>query len=231
MLLLHGFAGSTFHVRKLGRFLEGKGYTCHAPLYDGHGLPPEELLKSGATNWWQNIVDGYHELSELVDGEVAAVGLSLGGVFSLKLSYTFPVKGIVTMCSPMTSKSEEVLMNDVVNYGREYKKMENKSDEQIDEELAAVQNMPLDTLTDIRDVHQEVYGDLNQVDVPAYIIQSTHDEVIDPKSAQIIYDHIASKEKSIKWYDDSPHVITIGKEKEQLHHDVFDFLEGLDWKS
>lgn len=230
VLLLHGFAGSTFHVRKLGGFLQKKGYTCHAPLLDGHGLPPEELLQSGAAKWWQNIVEGYHKLNELVDGEVAAVGLSLGGVFSLKLSYTFPLKGIVTMCSPMTSKSDDVLMKDVINYGREYKKMEKKSPEQIDKELAEVSKMPLDTLKDIRDVHHEVYGNLTKVNVPALVIQATQDDVIDPRSAEIIYDHIESKAKSIKWYDDSPHVITIGKEKDQLHHDVFHFLEGLDWK-
>ncbi len=28
-----------------GRFLEKQGYTCHAPVYRGHGVEPEELLK------------------------------------------------------------------------------------------------------------------------------------------------------------------------------------------
>ena len=43
VLLLHGFTGNTADVRMLARFLEKKGYTCHAPLYKGHGVPPEEL--------------------------------------------------------------------------------------------------------------------------------------------------------------------------------------------
>ncbi|GAA3319729.1 hypothetical protein GCM10020331_027810 [Ectobacillus funiculus] len=31
VLLLHGFTGHSADVRMLGRYLEGKGYTCHAP--------------------------------------------------------------------------------------------------------------------------------------------------------------------------------------------------------
>ena len=44
VLLLHGFTGNSADVRMLGRFLEKKGYTCHAPIYKGHGVPPEELV-------------------------------------------------------------------------------------------------------------------------------------------------------------------------------------------
>ena len=35
VLLLHGFTGNSADVRMLGRFLEKKGYTCHAPIYKG----------------------------------------------------------------------------------------------------------------------------------------------------------------------------------------------------
>lgn len=41
VLLLHGFTGHSADVRMLGRFLEKKGYTTHAPIYEGHGVEPE----------------------------------------------------------------------------------------------------------------------------------------------------------------------------------------------
>ncbi|MEC0612584.1 carboxylesterase, partial [Bacillus spizizenii] len=37
VLLLHGFTGNTADVRMLGRYLNERGYTCHAPQYEGHG--------------------------------------------------------------------------------------------------------------------------------------------------------------------------------------------------
>ena len=55
VLLLHGFTGNSSDVRMLGRFLEKNGYTSLAPHYKGHGVPPEELIKTGPTDWWQDV--------------------------------------------------------------------------------------------------------------------------------------------------------------------------------
>ncbi|MED4935988.1 alpha/beta hydrolase, partial [Heyndrickxia coagulans] len=120
VLLLHGFTGSSADVRMLGRFLEKKGYTCHAPQYKGHGVPPENLLHTGPSDWWQDVMNGYQLLKEKGYHEIAVAGLSLGGVFSLKLGYTVPVKGIITMCAPMYIKSEQTMYEGVVAYARKY---------------------------------------------------------------------------------------------------------------
>lgn len=139
VLLLHGFTGNTADVRMMGRFLEGKGYTCHAPQYKGHGVPPEELVHTGPEDWWEDVVSGYEYLKNKGHQEIAVAGLSLGGVFSLKLGYTVPVKGIVTMCAPMHIKSEEVMYEGILNYARQYKQLEGKSEEQIDQEMSEFQ--------------------------------------------------------------------------------------------
>ena len=62
VLLLHGFTGHSADVRMLGRFLEKRGYTCHAPIYKGHGVPPEELLHTGPEDWWQDVMNAYEYL-------------------------------------------------------------------------------------------------------------------------------------------------------------------------
>ena len=70
---------------------------------------------------------GYDLLKSKGHNEIAVAGLSLGGVFSLKLGYTVPIKGIVSMCAPMYIKSEEVMYEGVLQYARNYKKYEGKS--------------------------------------------------------------------------------------------------------
>ena len=40
--------------------------------------------------------------------------------------------------------------------------------------------------------------------------------MIDPQSANYIYEHVDSDEKDIKWYHESGHVITIDKEKNKF---------------
>jgi carboxylesterase len=44
-----------------------------------------------------------------------------------------------------------------------------------------------------------------------------------------MYDALQSERKTLKWYEQATHVITLGAEKMQLNQDVYAFLESLDW--
>ncbi len=229
VLLLHGFTGNTADVRILGRFLEKNGYTCHAPQYKGHGVPPEELVHTGPSDWWKDVMDGYEFLKNQGYEEIAVAGLSLGGVFSLKLGYTVPVKGIVPMCAPMYIKSEEVMYQGILNYAREFKQFEGKSTEQIDREMHEFEKTPMNTLKALQQLITDVRDQVDMIYAPLFVVQARHDHMINPDSANIIYNQAESIEKDLKWYEHSGHVITLGEEKEQLHEDILHFLGGLDW--
>jgi carboxylesterase len=231
VLLLHGFTGTSADVRMLGRFLEKMGYTSHAPIYRGHGVPPEELFRFTPDDWWEDVLSAYHSLKDMGYEEIAVAGLSLGGVFALKLGYTVPVKGIVTMCAPMAIQREEKMLHGVLNFAREYKRKEGKDEETVRKELEALRQKPLSSLKKIQALIQEVRDSLDMIYAPVFVAQARHDEMIDPGSADVIYNGVASAEKQIKWYERSGHVLTTGVEKDQLHDDVLRFLEGLDWQA
>jgi carboxylesterase len=229
VLLLHGFTGNSADVRMLGRFLENKGYTCHAPHYKGHGVPPEELVHTGPEDWWQDVINGYEFLKEKGYEEIAVAGLSLGGVFSLKLGYTVPIKGIVTMCAPMHIKSEEVMYQGILDYAREYKRYERKSEEQIEKEMIEFQKTPMNTLKALQALIADVHDHVDMIYAPIFVVQARHDAMINTESANIIFNEVESEMKEIKWYEESGHVITLDNERDQLHADVYAFLEKLDW--
>lgn len=230
VLLLHGFTGNTADVRMLGRFLEKNGYTCHAPLYKGHGVPPESLVVTGPEDWWQDVTRGYQHLKSLGHEEIAVAGLSLGGVFSLKLGYTVPIKGIVPMCAPMYIKSEEVMYEGILDYAREYKQREGKSPKQIEIEMVEFQQSPMKTLKALQDLISEVRENIDMIYASTFVVQARHDHMINTNSANIIYNEVESHIKQIKWYEESGHVITLDKERDMLHEDILQFLEKLDWK-
>jgi carboxylesterase len=230
VLLLHGFTGNSADVRMLGRYLEARGYTCHAPIYKGHGVPPEELVHTGPKNWWKDVMMAYDFLKRKGHEEIAAIGLSLGGVFSLKLGYTVPIKGIVPMCAPMYIKSEEVMYKGVLEYAREYKKREGKSEEQIEQEMEQFAKTPMNTLKALQDLISDVRNNVKRITSPTFVVQARHDNMINTDSANIIYNEVNADLKEIKWYEESGHVITLDKERDQLHEDVYQFLEKLDWK-
>ncbi|MBB6445073.1 alpha/beta hydrolase [Bacillus benzoevorans] len=230
VLLLHGFTGHTADVRMLGRYLEKRGYTCHAPLYKGHGVPPEQLVHTGPEDWWKDVMDGYEYLKNKGHHEIAVAGLSLGGVFSLKLGYNVPVKGVIPMCAPAYIKSEEVMYEGILEYAREYKKQEGKSEEQINKEMEEFQKTPMQTLKALQELFTEVREHIDLIYAPLFVIQARHDQTINTNSANIIYNEAESTIKEIKWYEESGHVITLDKERNQLHEDIYQFLEKLDWE-
>jgi len=229
VLLLHGFTGTSADVRMLGRFLEKKGYTSLAPHYKGHGVPPEDLILTGPEDWWEDAVKGYNELKEAGYDEIAVAGLSLGGVFSLKIGYNMPVKGIVTMCAPMSMKTTDLMYQGVLEYAKEYKRYEGKSKDAIEEEVKALKEHSMPSLSELRELVYDVRDHVDYIYAPLFVTQGSLDKVIEPESANVIYDLTQSDKKQIKWYEQSGHVITLGPEKQQLHEDIYEFLESLDW--
>ncbi|PIC63902.1 carboxylesterase [Sporosarcina sp. P13] len=230
VLLLHGFTGTSADVRMLGRFLEKHNYTSMAPHYRGHGVPPEELIETNPAQWWEDVLAAYNQLKDTGYEEIAVVGLSLGGVFSLKLAADFPLKGVVTMCAPMTMKTTDLMWQGVLKYARDYKKFAGDPDELIQQEMTELKTKSMPGLNDLRSLVEGVREKVNCIYTPLLVIQSRHDEVIDANSAQIIYDEAESTEKELQWYEQSGHVITLGPEKAQLHENVLEFLETLDWQ-
>ncbi|WP_370512002.1 alpha/beta hydrolase [Lysinibacillus sp. BW-2-10] len=231
VLLLHGFTGSSSDVRILGRFLEKNGYTCHAPHYKGHGVPPEQLIETAPNDWWKDVLQGYETLKEAGYTEIAVAGLSLGGVFSLKLSMEKPLKGIVTMCSPMTMRTTDKMFEGVIKYAYDYKRFEGKDEVQIEQEIEAIRTKGMPSLPELQQLVVNVRSELDMIYAPILVVQSKNDEVIDPNSAHIIYDEVESLKKEIKWFEHSKHVITLDQEKQQLHETVLNFLESLDWEA
>ncbi|MFP3422411.1 alpha/beta hydrolase, partial [Bacillus sp. SIMBA_161] len=84
-------------------------------------------------------------------------------------------------------------------------------------------------LSELRELIGEVRNQVDHVYAPLFVVQGSLDKVINTESANIIHDETESTDKRIKWYEKSGHVITLDQEKKQLHEDIYEFLESLDW--
>src|SRR5690625_1822891 len=135
VLLLHAFTGDSADVRMLGRFLQQKNYTTHAPIYRGHGVEPEQLLKTSPDDWWEDVLQAYNHLQDLGYEEIAVAGLSLGGVLGLNLASTKDVKGITTMAAPMYFDNKDKLLIAFRGFAKQYKQLEQKSSPVIEQEI------------------------------------------------------------------------------------------------
>lgn len=229
VLLLHGFTGHTADVRMLGRYLEKKGYTSHAPIYRGHGRPPEELIATRPDQWWEDVLQSLNHLKELGYEEVAVVGLSLGGVLGLKLAYSEKITGVVPMCAPMFFDNETQLSKGFASFSKEYKQLEGKDEQMIKEEVSQLMEDSEEMFTELGRTIEDVKSNIDTIYTPVFVVQARNDQMINTESASYIYENTESEMKDLKWYEESGHVITLGKEKEQLHEDIYQFLESLNW--
>lgn len=230
VLLLHGFTGHSADVRMLGRFLEKKGYTSHAPIYRGHGVSPEELIETGPSDWWEDVQEAYRHLKNLGYKEIAVAGLSMGGVLGLKLANCEKVKAIIPMCAPMFFDNKTQLSKGFKIFAKQFKQLERKDDQAIETEIAALMDNSSHLFKKIGKFIAEASAEVDMIYAPTMVVQARNDEIINPDSAEYIYEHIATDEKLLKWYEESGHVITMDKEKDKLHEDIYMFLESLEWE-
>jgi carboxylesterase len=229
VLLLHGFTGTTGDVRKLGKYLQERGYTCHAPLYKGHGVDPYQLIHTNPVDWWQDVINGYQLLRDEGYEKIAVAGVSLGGVLSLKLSTELPVQAVISMCAPMHAKTWDDLYTRVTNYALVYKKLEGKNENQIQYEMGEFKQSQMPSLVDLQELIVNMKEELDKITAPIFVIQGRLDDPLYQESAQIIYDRVHSEDKQLKWYEHSGHIITLGKEKETVYEDIYRYLETLNW--
>ncbi len=229
VLLLHGFTGNTNDVKRLGRYLSERNYTVHAPLYKGHGGDPETLINTDPIEWWNSALEGYDHLRSLGYEEIAVAGVSLGGVFSLRLGEERPTKAIVAMSAPAIAKNVDSLQDRIVDYAIKYKKLAGTYDEQTDSPVNVARYVRMPSLEYLQGIINDTSSKLDTIQTPVHILRGLNDDDYYCQSADLIYNTVKSRIKSVKSFINSGHILTLDKEKELVFEEVFHFFESLKW--
>lgn len=228
VLLLHSFTSNTIDVKKLGKYLQENNYSCYAPLYRGHGLTAEELIRYGPSEWWQDVLNGYRLLQDEGFEKIAVIGLSLGGVFALKVGQELEVNGVVTMSAPI-HREVSVLQKRVFHYAKRYKLLEGKHEEQINVEMKLLQNMSIDSLVEFQLLINVTMDKLALINSPINILYGELDEPLYKESAEVIFQSVTTNQKTMKGYPNSKHLMTLGTDLKNVNKDILTFLNDLTW--
>ncbi len=229
VLLLHGFTGNPNDVKRLGRYLAERNYTVHAPLYKGHGLDPLTLIQSNPQEWWDSAVEGYDLLRNKGYEEIAVAGVSLGGVFSLRLGVERPTKAVVTMSAPAIAKSPSSLQSRIIDYAINYKKLSGTYDADKDTRQAIAELVQMPSLANLQALINDTSNRLNTLNSPVHVLRGLEDDYYYCESADLIYSSVKSRIKSVKTFINSGHILTLGKEKELVYEEVYRFFDSLTW--
>lgn len=224
VLLVHGFTGAPSEMRLAGEYLNKMGYTVFAPRLPGHGTTPEEMAKTAWPHWYDSVEDGYHLLAGICTS-VAAVGLSMGGLLTLKLASEYSLSRLAVISAPIYIANKQLKLLPLYRMFTNFVPKKRKRLLDVGEQYSITYDVtPLSSLSSLLELVKHVTRLLPSVTVPALIVQSTNEHTVEPESAQYIYDKLGSTEKQLIWLNKSGHIVTLDLERDYVFQLLGQFL-------
>jgi len=218
-IVIHGFGGTPNDIKNIKKELILNGIDeqdIYTPLLKGHGIKGK--IKIGTR--YEDIIT---ELKEYVDNncnkydKIYLFGYSMGGLVSMGLAINAKVDKLVLFNAPMH----------IWNFRNFLWTIKTKKPRQkvyhIKTVLSSLNYTKIRNSMELRRLRNYVRDNLKNITSDTYIIQSVRDYVAQPVSAEEIYNEIGSKEKKIKWYQETTHFMP----DEECINDVI--CDSLNW--
>lgn len=227
VLLIHGYTGAPGELRPLGDYLNSLGYTVLGIRLPGHGTCVEELARTTADDWFSEAERGVNDLLGTYPGNVYVAGLSMGGLLTIRIAAKYPVRAAAIMSAPIFLPDKRLPFYPILKYFiKQLPKSKKDYGEMMKYNLSyeTMPTKPLGSLFEMLDNCKLHY--IRKITCPAIVLQSTIEHTVVPKSAQYIYDYLASGKanKKLVWLHNSGHIITLDKEREIVFQEIAEFF-------
>ncbi|MGX0038647.1 carboxylesterase [Staphylococcus warneri] len=222
ILLLHSFTGAVKDVKHLATTLNEQGFTCYVPNYPGHGLPVTQFIKYDVNDWWACVQEAYQFLKEEGYEVINAAGVSLGGLFTLRLAENVELNRIVVMSAP-SEKTEAGIAWRLEKYGKRMNQIMRLSEDESVESLAQIDQYQ-DEIKVFQGVINDIMSNLHDIKSTARILYGGQDEAAYEESAHYIFNQISSDNKSIQDFPLNQHLMTHGEGRDELEQDIVEFF-------
>lgn len=214
-VLSHGFKSAPREIELLAKHLFDNGINVYAIRLKGHGTMPEDLRDVTYEDWYDSFDIGYSALS-CVSEKIFVCGFSTGGLIALlkASNTTYKIDGIITMNSAVSfeSISTDYVAStlDFINDLLSQSKNDNDTYECEPEhpEISYKMHYTVSVL-EWKKLFDIVEERLKYISAPTLIIQGDKDPVVDPQSADVIYDTIKSNNKEKYMVSSCHHVILL----------------------
>lgn len=224
-LLIHGFTGSPGHMRPLGEYLAERGFAVRGISLPGHASRIEDM---NGPDWRAWLTCAREAADDLKKGHrhVYAAGLSMGGVLSLLLGEEKKADAVVSLASPMRiyAARDAFLSRLIWPFVPYVPDKTFASEGFLDEYDFGYDATPVRRVKDLTRLMRMAERGLGDLHCPLLIVQSHADGTVRPVSADILYARAASKRKELLMLERSPHVVTLGIEREEVFRRAGDFL-------
>jgi len=230
VILIHGYTGSPREMSELGEALYNKfNYSIIIPRLPGHGTNAEDFRLTDKKDWLRKVYDLI--LDNQNDYEnIHLIGLSMGALISLLASLHFKIKSMLLISPALYAKNKNIIFTHLLKYIRPVLSNSYEIDEEIEDPnlIELIKNYSCQEYSkQLSELHKLMFmarKNLKKITTKVKIIHSKKDELVPLKAAEAIYEKISSHDKELTLFEDSPHVINYGPEKDKLFKEVSEFL-------
>jgi carboxylesterase len=213
-LLVHGFTGTPKEMRWMGEYLAGQGFHALGVRLAGHATRPQDMVRSRYTDWTASLEDGYHLLRGHT-GRVYLVGLSMGGLLSLRMAARLDVAGVVVMSTPcrLPGFNYPVWFLKAASIFLPFMPKDKRppgAGWYDQEAYHAHISYPMNTVrsaAELKLLMAEVQAALPEVKAPVLLVHSRNDDYVPKDSMPCLYERLGSADKTMLWVEGSGHVI------------------------
>ena len=224
IILVHGFGASATETRPLGKYLCKQGYDIHGILLSGHGTDSKDLDKTKWIDWYESIAKVHFEYSKKYTN-VFIGGISLGGALSLYVATKLKFTGLFTINSLYRfSRRLTPLLWLLHNFKIHRPRNVDRIKWYVEHDLFAYPDDSTYAAYQILKLLHILHRRMNQIDIPALIIQSKEDKTVTPKSAEWIYEDLKS-EKELVQLPRGDHILTVDDHREEAFEKIAQFIE------
>lgn len=225
-VLIHGFTGTPWGLKGLGKYLVDRNISVVAPLLAGHGTRPGDMMGVGWEEWVRKPWEEVENLRQTSDA-IFLIGHSMGGAIALYLASQIKVDGVVSLSSPVALSGIRVRLVPVIRlFKKNWKKRHRPLVGRDYPEIREYDCYPLDSVMELRRFLKVAYESLPEVKTPVLILHARGDRRIPVGNADTIYDRIAAGDKKKILLDDPCHLITMGEDRERVNREVFQFIRA-----
>lgn len=226
-LLLHGFSGSPLEMLPLAEILAAERWTVGIAELAGHSSP-RALAEATWKDWLDSAAAGFRELHGRC-GQVAVVGLSMGGAVGLCLAPELRPTAIVAISTPVRMKRliarASRLASRLLPYAPVLMKL-GPRDRAMRQYQSPARRIPLRATLQVEQLLDAMREALPHVRAPMLVAQGRRDWVIPRESAREIARLAVHAESTVVWLPRSGHVATLDRDRSLLFREVMSFLHA-----
>ena len=231
LFMIHGFSGSNEEFNDLEEFFKNKGVAVKAPMLLGHGTTPEDMIARSPEDWIRQIEIELDEFFKQADN-IFLGGISFGGNLAIQIAgKNKNIRGLFLLGTVIYFYNHfwGKLFIPILRYFKTYytKRINPKHffDKAAMNRRKAYPVAPLKNVVEMfRFIDRRTKKELPLVDIPTMILHSTHDNAVNPKSADYIFKNIGSSVKEIKWVNHSHHNLVIDRPRQEVFQAMYDFM-------